>query len=414
MSAAIPPTFNDSNPPLECYDLQESPQWLLTVHTIVVSIIIFASLVGSGIVLLLVSKYKELRCRTVIASLSVVAVDLFFDLTYHFPALISTVARRWLFTDVGCMAIGFMGHEFLITRWMIMAVLCIDRFCTVRFPFKYEKYSKCVLIWLTLVAWILPFILSIPSVVGNFGNVGFRRNIPTCAVDCQNGGCAVYFRVLTTTSVVIGGVLPILLYAWMYYRARRLRPTAMTLGQLSIQLASGAIVSQPIAQLEQSSRDREFRAILTFALIFVTVLATAIPAYIFLILRTANEELWCRIPLVVHFVGIEIFLLATALDPILILRDRDFRRCLNDLFCHCIQSDTHRQRELVSAVSPSASNDPLHRLSSSQTSTSNSSTDNNEFICNGTVLTSVSKSPESHVSCHKSPMDLEHEETTSV
>ena len=295
-----------------------------------------------------------------------------------------------------------------------MAVLCIDRFCTVRFPFKYEKYSKCVLIWLTLVAWILPFILSIPSVVGTFGNVGFRRNIPTCAVDCQNGGCAAYFRVLTTTSVVIGGVLPIVLYAWMYYRARRLRPAAMTLGQLSIQLASGAIVSQPIAQLEQSSRDREFRAMLTFALIFVTVLATAIPAYIFLILRTANEELWCRIPLAVHFVGIEIFLLATALDPILILRDRDFRRCLNDLFCHCIQSDTHRQRELVSAVSPSTSNDPLHRLSSSQTSTSNSSTDNNEFICNGTVLTSVSKSPESHVSCHNSPMDLEHEETTSV
>ena len=310
------------------------------------------------------------------------------------------------------MAIGFMGYEFLITRWMIMAVLCIDRFCTVRFPFKYEKYSKCVLISLTLVAWILPFLLSIPSVIG-FGNVGFRQNIPTCVVDCKNGPCIVYFRILTTASAIIGGVLPIVLYSWMYYRARKLRPSAMTLGRLSIQLASGAVVSQPIAQLEQSSIDRELRAMLTFALIFVTVLATAIPAYIFLIVRTISEALWCRIPLAVHFVGIEIFLLATALDPILILRDRDFRRCLADLFCHCTKSDTHSHRELGDTVSPSTTKDLLHKRSSSQTST-DSSTDNNACVCDGAVLSSVSRDPEARVPCCNSHMNLDQEESTFV
>lgn len=338
MSGAIPSNISNNT---ACYDLEEAPQWLLTIHIIVASTIIAASLIGSGLVLLLVAKYKELRSRTVIASLSVVVVDLLFDLNYHFPAVISTIAKRWLFSDVGCVAIGFMGYEFFITRWFIMAVLCTDRFCTVRFPFSYEKYSKCVLVVLTITAWVLPFLLTIPGVIPNFGNFGFRPNIPTCAVDCQNDRCKAYFRAFTTISFVIGGIIPIVLYSWMYCRARKLRPTALVLGRLSVQVASGAIVNQPVAQVEQHSR--EFRAVLTFALIFVTVLVTEIPAYIFLILRTVNLKVWCRIPLVVHFIGIEIFFLATALDPMLILRDRDFRRCLSKLCCCSCTSrtDTH-------------------------------------------------------------------------
>ena len=101
MSGAIPPNNSNST---ACYDLEKAPQWLLTIHIIVASTIIAASLIGSGLVLLLVAKYKELRSRTVIASLSVVAVDLLFDLNYHFPAVISTIAKRWLFSDVGCVA----------------------------------------------------------------------------------------------------------------------------------------------------------------------------------------------------------------------------------------------------------------------------------------------------------------------
>ena len=310
---------------------EEGPQWLLTIHIIVASTIIIASLIGSGLVLLLVAKFKELRTRTVKASLSVVVVDLLLDLNYHLPAVISTIARRWLFSEAGCVAIGFMGYEFFTTRWFIMAVLCTDRFCTVRFPFSYEKYSKCVLVVLTITAWVLPFVLTIPGVIPDFGNFGFRPNIPTCAVDCQNNRCRGYFRVLTTTSFVIGGIIPIVLYLWMYCRARKLRPTALVLGRLSVQVASGAVISQPVAQVEQHSR--ELRAVVTFALIFVTVLVTEIPAYIFLILRTINIAVWCRIPLVIHFIGIEIFFLATALDPMLILRDRDFRRCLSKLCC---------------------------------------------------------------------------------
>ena len=160
-------------------------------------------------------------------------------------------------------------------------------------------------------------------------------------MDCQNDRCKAYFRAFTTISFVIGGIIPIVLYSWMYCRARKLRPTALVLGRLSVQVASGAIVNQPVAQVEQHSR--EFRAVLTFALIFVTVLVTEIPAYIFLILRTVNLKVWCRIPLVVHFIGIEIFFLATALDPMLILRDRDFRRCLSKLCCCSCTSrtDTH-------------------------------------------------------------------------
>jgi hypothetical protein len=43
-----------------------------------------------------------------------------------------------------------------------MAIPCVDRFSTVRFPFSYKKYSKKILFILTFLVWLIPLFLSLP------------------------------------------------------------------------------------------------------------------------------------------------------------------------------------------------------------------------------------------------------------
>ena len=319
------------NATTECFDIQTASTWLLALHMTGLSIIILTSLLGNGTVLLLVARCKQLRTRSVIVSLSVVVVDLMMTLTYTVPSLASTAARRWPFSQSGCMAFSYLSLEAITTRWFIMAVLSIDRFSTVRFPFSYEKRSKGVLSALTVAAWLLPVLMSTPTVAG-FGEAAFRPNIPTCTFNCmENNKCKLYYTGYFSIAFLLGAILPIVLYVWLYWKARKLRPSAMVLGRMAVQIASGAIISRPVAHLNRNPSER--RARITFLIIFITTLATSLPAFTFQFVRATNREALCKLPLLIHFIVHEIFFLSASLDPLVIMRDRDFRQCLRDLCC---------------------------------------------------------------------------------
>ena len=378
---------NDSS---NCFDLQETPTWLRAVHMTSLSIIILTSLLGNGTVLLLVAKCKQLRTRSVIVSLSVVVVDLMLTLTYTVPSLASTAAKRWPFSHSGCMAFSYLSLEAITTRWFIMAVLSVDRFSTVRFPFSYEKRSKGVLGAVTVAAWMVPLLMSIPIVAG-FGEAAFRSNIPTCRFNCvDNKKCKLYYTGYFTVSFLFGAILPIVLYVWLYWKAGQLRPSATVLGRMAMQIASGAIISQPIAHLDKNSSS-ERRARLTFLLIFVTVLATSLPVFTFLLIRTTNQTVFCKLPPLVHFIVHELFMSSASLDPLVIMRDKDFRQCLRDLCC--CKTRTMSQDSAVEHASNSTK-----RIQSSRPSIENSEQSQVLLTINGilpNVFCNVNPCPES-------------------
>ena len=327
-------TDNETN--ISCYSLDSTPQAALAVHSSLLAVIVVASLLANGLVLLLVAKYKKLRCRSVIVSLSVVTADLLLTVNYTLPALVTAAFQRWPFTETGCKAFGMMSVEFLITRWLIMALLCIDRFCSVRFPFKYDQYNKQILIILTATAWLLPFLFAIPVLTG-FAKGVLRENHPTCFVGCREGqrtfqSCTLFYACVFTFSFAVGCVMPIGLYAWLYWKGRKLRHSTLVLGRVSVQIASGAVVSQPIAH-NFASNSREARALFTFILIFVTFFVTAMPAYLLQLIRSASLTAHCKIPIYVHFIIIELLMSSSVLDPLVIMRDRDFRTCIKRMFC---------------------------------------------------------------------------------
>ena len=323
----------------ECFSLEESPRWLIGVQATVLSCVFVSSLVGNILIILMVLKYKKLQCHSVVASLNIVVSNLIWSFSHHLPALINLCLRRWVFSSYGCLIIGYLRVELQITRWLLMGVLAFDRFCTVRFPFRYEKRKKSFLMILILVAWITPLLLCIPLSVPNFEGVSFNSVVEVCNLHCLQDKyqpCRIYFTLLFALSLLIGGVVPTLVYIWLYRRARRLRSTAIHVGRMVVQIATGIVVHQPIVEQQNSLRKRaarEWRSICTFSIIFVTVFATGLVYFTFEFVRAVSSETWCDLPLAVKFVVLDFSSSTVALDPILIMRDSDFRWCLKDFFC---------------------------------------------------------------------------------
>lgn len=68
----------------------------------------------------------------------------------------------------------------------------------------------------------------------------------------------------------------------------------------------------------------EKKILITFFMIFVNIFVTQLPIYTTSALRS-SEEIYTKIPLVVHFIFVHIYLLGPVLDPLLIMRNKDFR-----------------------------------------------------------------------------------------
>ena len=312
-----------------CSSLENTPKWILVVHSIANVAQILASFIFCALVLVLVLKYKTLQRRAVIVSLSLIAADVLLVCSYHLPAFASTVIVEWPFEFIGCEVFGFLSTAFILTRWYMMSVLSADRFFTVRYPFSYDKYSKVILTILTLIAWIIPVLISI-TCLNILSSVTFRQNVPTCLFYAPTPDKGlVFFSVMTSVSFSIGCILPTALYVWLYHKARKLRPSATKLGQMTVQIAAGTVIQVPLGPLDRDKNER--RALITFMLIFITFFLTSAPLFFLQILRSISIDVWCEIPIYVHFILVQLFLSSTMLDPILIMRDRDFRKCLKRL-----------------------------------------------------------------------------------
>ena len=359
----------------DCYSLDTTSLGVRIHHVTILSLIVLLSLLANGLVLLLVARYKQLRCRSIVVSLSVVFVDILLTVTYTVPILITAAAKEWEFLDGGCVFFGTFSFQFLMTRWLIMAILCVDRFSTVRFPFSYKKYSKKILFVLTFLAWLIPFFFSIPTLShSGFGITEVRHNQPTCFVSCDHDDprgpiCQLFYLIYITSVFLLGSVIPIGVYSWMYYKARKLRPTMLVLGHVSTQVASGAIVRQPVAEYHLPSREK--RALATFVLIMVTVLVTGLPAYLMQVIRALNFDFHCRIPILIHYIFIELLVSASALDPLVIIRTKDFRTCIKLLFCRRMAHTEDISSHEVPSNSQQLNHLHLHKSTSKESQASN-------------------------------------------
>lgn len=316
--------------------------WITVVETIYLFGAVILSTAGNFFVLSMVAKYKELRYRSVIVSLSVVVIDLLLVPTFLVPALVAIAARKWLFQQVGCTIIGLAGTYLILVRWLAMATISLDRFCYIFFPLSYNRWCKIFLGILTFIAWALPVALVMPSVSG-FGGYAFDPGSMSCFVECNNDtNCAYYYLWMFGMQVLLGACLPAVLYLIMLcfsFYVRR-RTTIRTLVLRSINTIGLPASSAPLPITSKWS-SRDMKAIITFLLVFVTQVVTTLPIYGSAILRRVSVDLYVDLPLWAHILVFNIFMAAPYLDPLVVMRNQDFKKAMKKT-CSC-------QRRMASA-----------------------------------------------------------------
>ena len=347
--------------------------WLQVAHGVAGSLLLLSSMCASCLVLLLVSCNQKLRYPSIVISLALVAVDLVVATAWLFQVLAFAIAGEWTLGDELCTGLGAILLWLLYVRWSEVAVVTMDRFLIIIFPFfTYKRYSKPLMIAMTIIAWIVPAASTLPSIFG-FGRYVFRPQISVCAVECDGDTpCTRFYTALFGIFLMIGGVIPAFLYTTMYcigrrkrwkYKNRQLgtvtvdsRSTAATDPQEPTSTSSSssdnvneAIVDSPThlnydaSQQSVSDRThtptrrsrrvfrlfkpRDRRAMITIFIIFISMLITHTPIYVFSALRSVRE-IYESIPLIVHFVGVYIFFLGPILDSVIIMRNKDFRDVL--------------------------------------------------------------------------------------
>ncbi len=319
-----------SDPTLEP-DIGDIPMWLLALHASVVAVLLVSSVIANSLALFLVAKYRQLRYRSILVSLGVVAADLLLPIALHFQALSSSVAREWPFGEVGCIIFGYLLFSLYYVRWLCIAIIVADRFVAIMWPYFYRRWSKPLLIVGSVGAWVVPFLVAAPGLFG-FGKAEYRSTLTLCVADCgDDRGC---FYVLVSTFglyLLIGCALPTVLYLILYCFGRNKRRAQLSRHRLGTQPTS-ATKPQPNLNRRRSSTPsiiqaaKDQRALVTFLIVFITLIVTQFPIYIISSIR--RTDFYQDIPIYVHYLLTDIYMLSTTLDPIIVMRNRDFRHTL--------------------------------------------------------------------------------------
>lgn len=363
--------------------------WLRVLHGVLGSTLLLCSSLCSCTVIVTISFNKKLHYPSMVTILGLVIADLILSAIWLVQIIAYLAAGQWQLGDGGCIHFGMILVWMLYARWCEIAAVTLDRFLAAMVPFeKYKMFQKSFLVAATILAWVVPALLVMPSVFG-FGRLSFRPQLSACTVYCeQKYSCIGYYTLLFFVFQIIGGVLPFILYSTLYCIGRKKRKENRTLRASSTSTPHNIIELQTTTRTtishdhqvtttvtakisardertksEQEARDKhtkfsessstddvwprlpnqqERNSYTTIFRIFVTMIVTHIPVYCTSALEHVGN-LYVSIPLVVHLTAVYVYLLGVLINSIIIMRNEDFREVLVNFVRKC----TGRPREHV-------------------------------------------------------------------
>ena len=277
-------------------------------------------------VVLLILRSKRLQNITYFLALQVSAGDL-VNAAIIFPtSAANAAADRYVFTGL-CTTIGFAIFYLRIVRIYLMFVLVLDRFCTVFLPFWYQRHKVKVVLPLSLGAWILAFVIALVPAEGILDCYSFQRNTWACVPTngcIRRNECSVY----NSTSIALSNlcnVVSLLLYFILFMKGRSLRNKIF-------------ILQQPDARSEDEraaaaqKQKQERRANITFFILFLALAGVSFPPFVFFVVGRPIITALGVTPrpayTVAGVIGRTFYPLLTIIDPIVIMRNEDFRESI--------------------------------------------------------------------------------------
>ena len=282
-------------------------------------------------VMVLIVRNKKLHNVTFILALQVCVGDM-INAAIVFPtSAVNAIADRYVFTGF-CTTIGFALFYLRIVRIYLMLVLVLDRFCSVFMPFWYQRNKIKVIVPLSLAAWIFAFVIAIIPVRGILDCYSFQRNTWACVPTngCRNrNACSTY----NSTSIALSNlcnIIGLILYSILFYKARILRKKVA----IAPHQPNASSEEEREAAADKLKQNR--RANITFLVLFLALVGVGIPPFTFFVVGrpiiTALDIVPHPAYTVAGVIGRAFYPLLTIMDPIVIMRNQDFREAMRKVF----------------------------------------------------------------------------------
>ena len=223
------------------------------------------------------------------------------------PSLVSVIANKWLFGELTCILLGALVTIAISLRAVLMLALVLDRFCLVFMPYWYPWNRAKIMYSLLPIGYVISAIPSIPGGIMDcyaFSTAGW---VCHWAESCHSE-CAMLSQIVGAVLWVPLHVIPFLLYALLFWKARKSRQRVPT--------------TSDMAQDSQEAK-KEWRATVTFSLLFLdSVLLSIVPGIVSTVANAvsvatdSNDSIWFLLRIV---------------DAVFILRNRDIKDALAKL-----------------------------------------------------------------------------------
>lgn len=296
-------------------------------------------------VIVLTLRFKRLQNVTFLLGFQVCVGDMLNSVITLPTSAANAIAGRFVLTGL-CSLFGF-GQFFLsLTRTYLMFVLVFDRFCTIFMPFWYLRHRIRMVLPLSLGAWMLAFIVALIPVKDLLDCYSVARSGWACfpSQGCKHQGeCLTYVwtaLILTNTSSVVS----LIMYLILFCKARKLRNKV-------------TIAHQPDASAEEENAataqklKRERRAHVTFFLLYLSLIGISLPPVIVLFIgRVIIFISGVALPTAYNVVQIlagSSFSLLVFIDPIVIMRNEDFKEVVKKVL-NKIKAQTRNVTEVLS------------------------------------------------------------------
>ncbi len=279
------------------------------------SLVIIGALLNA-LVLFLVARHKKLRTVSFGIAFQLATVNLLSSIGYGIPTVINHLAGFWILGYDFCIVSGFILYFLINVRILLIFLFAIDRFSYVFIPFSYPKHNGKVIIIMSVLAWSLGISFNILNLPSAFDCYSFKEDTMTCAIntECNTTNCSIIFYIFFTVIIIPAILISIGLFAALYYKGKMIRKQDLKMG-----ISSSLITEQ------------EWRAMKTFILLFLAIFIETIPPFILLPAAELLER-GSVAKVLVKLLGIDLLIALVMTDPIIILKNPDFKKFIKVKF----------------------------------------------------------------------------------
>jgi len=308
------------------------PSAVVITQGVIFTIINILSLGLNGFVLIAIIRFKALQQRTFIIALQIIVTHLIASFTVLPTSVASAFADKWLFGSIGCNILGVLHDLHLSVRYVFMLVLTLDRVFNVFMPFFYMKHGSKLAGIMSLIAWLILLVRIVLSIEGVFSCYAYVTILKACTgIGSCSSACNIYLATWITSVVLLTQITPFVLSIAMCIKGKILNRRLSVSSGTSIMTAMSdeppAVTAKrrPIRQWQHDSR-----AMTTVVILFIAFIVCTIPPFIlyfiqFVIFNALGIFPTPPFSAVYMLVGSTLLYFQTVADPIVIMRNQDFR-----------------------------------------------------------------------------------------